>query len=165
MSEKNEKLQLIITSSAFKSKGNIPLKYAYNAAGGENKSIPVSWTGAPEGTKSFVLLIYDIHPVAHDWVHWLVTDISTDVNGIEDGASGTVKMPAGVKELKNTSGELGYDGPCPPVGSGKHEYKVILYAMNTEHFEVKEPISYAAIKKALEGNVLEMAEIQGFYER
>ena len=85
MSENTFKSQFIITSSAFESKGNIPLKYAYTKAGGENRSIPVAWSGAPEGTKSFVLLVYDIHPVAHDWVHWLVTDIGTDVTGIGGG--------------------------------------------------------------------------------
>ena len=82
-----------------------------------------------------------------------------------EGASGTPKMPAGAKELKSSYGEVGYGGPCPPVGSGNHEYKVILYSMNTSHVEVKEPITYVAIKKALEGKVLEMAEIPGFYER
>lgn len=164
-SEKTVKAGLNIKSVAFEDGKNIPLVYSHTNAGGKNKSIPVSWTGVPENSKSLTLLVYDIHPVAHDFVHWLVTGITPDTKEIKDGASGTAAMPAGAIELGTSYGNAGYGGPCPPKGSGKHEYRVILYALNTDKITVKDPVSYAAIVKALEGKVIEQVMIKGYYER
>lgn len=163
--EKTAKAGFSIRSAAFEDNSDIPLIYTCTAAGGRNRSIPVSWSGVPANAKSLTLLVYDIHPVAHDFVHWLVTGISPDTKEIKDGASGTSAMPAGSLELGTSYGKVGYGGPCPPVGSGKHEYRVILYALNTDKITVKEPVSYAAILKALEGKVLQQVMIKGYYER
>ena len=64
-----------LTSSAFADGGKIPQQYVMPGAGGKNLSLPLAWSGAPAGTKSFALSIVDPHPVAHNWVHWLVADI------------------------------------------------------------------------------------------
>ena len=64
-----------ITSSAFPEGGKIPLPYVMPGAGGQNVSVPLSWSGAPAGTQSFALAMVDPHPVANNWVHWLVVDL------------------------------------------------------------------------------------------
>jgi len=56
-------------------------------AGGKNISVPVSWKNVPAGAKSFALSIVDPHPVAQNWVHWLVINIPKEVTVIEEGAS------------------------------------------------------------------------------
>lgn len=154
-----------ISSSAFTDNKSIPTKYAHSGvAGGKNISIPLAWTDIPEETKSFALSIVDPHPVARDWVHWLVINIPNEIVSLPEGVSGE-KMPAGAKELYNSYGELGYGGPQPPKGSGSHPYIVTLYALDVEKLELTANTSLVAFKKMLEDRVLATAKVTGIYER
>jgi len=101
-----------VNSAAFKDKGKIPIQYVMPGAGGKNISFPVNWKNVPAGAKSFALSIVDPHPVAQNWVHWLVINIPKEVTTIEESASGK-NMPSGSIELKNSFGEIGYGGPQP----------------------------------------------------
>jgi len=153
-----------ITSSAFKDKGKIPIQYVMPGAGGKNVSIPLTWKNVPAGTKSFALSIVDPHPVAQNWVHWLVINIPKEVVSIEEGAS-RKKMPGGSVELKNSFGDIGYGGPQPPKGTGDHPYVVTLYTLKVEKIDLGVNTSLAAFKKAIEGKVIESATITGMYGR
>ncbi len=153
-----------IQSSAFKDGGKIPIPYVMVAAGGKNLSIPLTWKNVPPGTKSFALSIVDPHPVAQNWVHWLVINIPAHTTSLEEGAS-TKKMPPGAMEPKNSFGQIGYGGPQPPKGSGEHPYVVTLYALNVEKLDLGVNPSLAAFKKALEGKIIQSASITGKYER
>jgi Raf kinase inhibitor-like YbhB/YbcL family protein len=157
-----EKMEII--SSAFKEKGKIPIQYVMPGAGGKNISLPLAWKNAPAGTKSFVLSVVDPHPVAQNWVHWLVINIPKEITSIEEGAS-RKKMPRGSNELKNSFGEIGYGGPQPPKGTGDHPYVVTLYALNVETLELGVSSSLATFKKAIEGKVIESASVTGMYGR
>jgi len=153
-----------ITSNAFKDQGKIPIQYVMPGAGGKNISIPLSWKNIPAGTKSFALSMVDPHPVAQNWVHWLVVNIPKEVSSIEEGAS-RKKMPPGSSELKNSFGDIGYGGPQPPKGTGPHPYVTTLYALNVEKLELGMSTSLPAFKKSIEGKVIEMATITGMYGR
>jgi Raf kinase inhibitor-like YbhB/YbcL family protein len=153
-----------ISSSAFKDKGKIPIQYVMPGAGGKNISIPLTWKNAPAGTKSFALSIVDPHPVAQNWVHWLVINLPRDLTSIEEGAS-RKKMPSGSAELKSSFGDIGYGGPQPPQGTGDHPYVVTLYALNVEKLELGVNTALSAFKKAIEGKVIESASITGMYGR
>jgi hypothetical protein len=153
-----------ISSSGFKDKGKIPIQYVMPGAGGKNISIPLTWKNIPAGTKSFALSIVDPHPVAQNWVHWLVINIPKDVTFLEEGAS-RKKMPPGSLELKSSFGDMGYGGPQPPKGTGDHPYVVTLYALNVEKLELGVDTSLSAFKKAIEGKVIESAFVTGMYGR
>ena len=153
-----------ITSSAFKDQGKIPIQYVMPGAGGKNISIPLTWRNVPSGTKSFAISILDIHPIAQNWVHWLVINIQAQASAIEEGASGK-KMPIGSVELKNSFGDIGYGGPQPPKGTGDHPYVVTLYALNVEKLDLGVNTSLPAFKKAIEGKVIGSASITGKYGR
>jgi len=153
-----------ISSSAFKDGEKIPIQYVMPGAGGKNISIPLAWKNVPAGTKSFCLSIVDPHPVAQNWVHWLVIDIPSQVTSIEEGAS-KKKMPKGSVELKNSWGDIGYGGPQPPKGTGDHPYVVTLYALNVEKLDLGANTSLPAFKKAIEGKVIGSASITGKYGR
>jgi Raf kinase inhibitor-like YbhB/YbcL family protein len=153
-----------ITSSAFTDKGTIPIKYVMPGAGGKNVSLPLSWSNVPTGTKSLALSIVDPHPVANNWVHWLVINISPETKGLSEGASRN-SMPAGAVELKNSFGEIGYGGPQPPKGSGDHPYVVTLYALSVPKLDITEQTSLAAFKKALDGKILAAVTITGMFGR
>jgi len=153
-----------IISSAFKDGGKIPIQYVMPGAGGKNVSLPLSWKNIPPGTKSFALSIVDIHPVAQNWVHWLVINIPKEVTSLEEGAS-RKRMPQGSVELRNSFGDVGYGGPQPPRGTGDHSYVVTLYALNVEKLDLKTDTSLSAFKKAIEGKVIASASITGKYGR
>jgi Raf kinase inhibitor-like YbhB/YbcL family protein len=153
-----------ITSAAFKDGEKIPIQYVMPGAGGKNISVPLSWKDAPSGTKSFALSMVDPHPVAQNWVHWLVINISESVTSLEERASGK-KMPPGSVELKNSFGDIGYGGPQPPKGTGDHPYVFILYALKVEKLDVGASPSLSTFKKALEGKTFGSATITGKYGR
>jgi Raf kinase inhibitor-like YbhB/YbcL family protein len=157
-------VKMEIFSTAFKDGEKIPIHYVMPGAGGRNISLPLSWRDAPAGTKSFALSMVDPHPVAQNWVHWLVINIPSNVASIEEGASGK-KMPHGSIELKNSFREIGYGGPEPPKGTGDHPYVITLYALNVEKLDLATSVSLAAFSKALGGKVLGSVTITGKYGR
>jgi Raf kinase inhibitor-like YbhB/YbcL family protein len=153
-----------ITSAAFPDGGKIPLKYVMPGAGGQNVSVPLKWSNAPEGIQSFALSMVDPHPVARNWVHWLVVDIPKDAAALPEGASGR-NMLKGAVELQNSFGSPGYGGPQPPRGSGDHPYVFTLYALSAPKVEVGKNTGLAAFKQALEGKILATATITGYFGR
>jgi Raf kinase inhibitor-like YbhB/YbcL family protein len=153
-----------ITSSAFTDGGKIPLTYVMPGAGGQNVSVPLAWSGAPPGTQSFALAMVDPHPVARNWVHWLVIDIPQDAASLPQGASGR-KMPPGARELQNSFGAMGYGGPQPPPGSGDHPYVFTLYALSVPQVELAKNPGLAAFQQALAAKTLATATLTGYFGR
>lgn len=154
-----------LSSSAFGDGKAIPTKYASRyIPGGKNISLPLSWSNIPAGTKSFALSMIDLHPIAHNWVHWIVVNIPNTVVSLAESSS-TKSMPPGSKELYNSFGERGYGGPGPPKGSGVHNYEITIYALNVDKLDLSENASLTAFKKAIEGKIIAAAKIVGTYER
>jgi Raf kinase inhibitor-like YbhB/YbcL family protein len=153
-----------ISSSAFQDGGKIPLKYVMPGAGGKNVSVPLTWKGAPTGTQSFALTMVDPHPIARNWVHWMVIDLPKESAALPESASGP-GMPKGAVELQNSFGKPGYGGPQPPPGSGDHPYVFTLYALNVPTVDLGKNASLAAFKQALEGKTLATATITGYFGR
>jgi Raf kinase inhibitor-like YbhB/YbcL family protein len=153
-----------LTSAAFADGEKIPQEYVMPGAGGKNLSLPLKWSGAPAGTQSFALSIVDPHPVARNWVHWLVVNLPAEASALEEGVSGK-KMPHGVAELHNSWGKPGYGGPQPPPGTGDHPYVVSLYALKVPKLDLKPATDLKGFQRALEGNILGTAKITGYYGR
>ncbi len=153
-----------ISSAAFVDKGTIPRDYVMPGAGGKNLSFPLQWSAVPNGTKSFALSVVDPHPVARNWVHWLVINLPAETRELPAGASRQA-MPKGAVELKNSFGDIGYGGPQPPKGTGDHPYVVTLYALNVERLDLPVNASLPAFQKALEGKVLATATLTGMFGR
>jgi hypothetical protein len=106
----------------------------------------------------------DPHPVARNWVHWLVLDLPQDATSIPAGASGQ-DMPQGSVELQNSFGETGYGGPQPPRGSGDHPYVFTLYALSVSTVEIGKRAGLTAFMQALEGKILATATLTGYFGR
>ena len=153
-----------LSSAAFKDGGKIGIQYVMPGAGGKNVSLPLAWQNAPAGTRSLALSIVDPHPVAKNWVHWLVINLPAQTSGLPEGASNKA-MPSGAVELRNSFGAVGYGGPQPPPGSGDHPYVVTVYALSVDKLELPANTSLAAFQKALEGHVLASASTTGMYGR
>ncbi|WEK54463.1 MAG: YbhB/YbcL family Raf kinase inhibitor-like protein [Candidatus Cohnella colombiensis] len=150
-----------LTSSAFEDGGRIDIKYTYT---NKNLSVPLAWGTPPEGTKSLALFMVDLHPVAGNWVHWVIANMPADTRELSEGVSKTEQIPPGSLEIKNSFGTVGFGGPQPPVGSGDHEYKFILYALNVESIELMNRVSYERFQEIVKDNVIASVELSGFYE-
>jgi Raf kinase inhibitor-like YbhB/YbcL family protein len=152
-----------VTSPAFSSMGAIPKKYTCE---GGDTSPPLEWTGAPAGTKSFVLVEDD--PDAPDpaapkrvWVHWVVYAIPPTVTRLAEGASSA--LPKGAKAGTNDFGKTQYGGPCPP--KGRHRYFHKVYALDTVLDLPGASAKKADVESAMKGHVLAEAELVGTYQK
>jgi Raf kinase inhibitor-like YbhB/YbcL family protein len=144
----------------------MPARFATtNVAGGTGVSVPLRWEDPPPATRSFVLAIIDTHPVAHGWVHWLVTDLPPETRELREGASRPFGIPFPSMELPNTGGHRGYGGMQPPVGSGMHDYVANLYALDVAHLDVAPDASWETVRAAMSGHVLENAALVGRFGR
>jgi Raf kinase inhibitor-like YbhB/YbcL family protein len=155
-----------LTSSAFGDGKAIPAQYANTGvAGGKNVSPPLSWTNPPAGTQSFALACVDRHPVANNWIHWLVINIPKATLALAEGAAHTGNLPSGAKELQNSFGKVGWGGPQPPSGTGPHHYEFLLYALNVDSLNLGDKTALPAFNKAIEGKVVATAKLVGTFER
>jgi Raf kinase inhibitor-like YbhB/YbcL family protein len=148
----------VLTSSAFAEGGVIPVMYSCQGA---EVSPPLAWSGGPEGTAAYVLIMED--PDADGFVHWVVVNLPGDAASLEEGASRA--MPEGTIEGATSSGELWYLGPCPP--SGEHRYVFTLYALSEALAVGAQPtqLTAEAVRGLIEGFVLDDAELTGTYSQ
>jgi Raf kinase inhibitor-like YbhB/YbcL family protein len=104
---------------------------------GDNVSPHITWQGAPEGTKSFVVTMYDPDaPTGSGWWHWVVVNLPATVNELALGAgSGTGKLPAGAVHVNHDGGAPGYVGPCPPTGQ-THRYVITVHALKVDKLDL-----------------------------
>ncbi|MCS7199771.1 MAG: YbhB/YbcL family Raf kinase inhibitor-like protein [Caldimicrobium sp.] len=151
-------------SPAIPKGGKIPLKYVMKGASGENLSPPLKWSAVPEGTKSLVLVCVDIHPIAKNWIHWVVINIPSTLQELPEGAS-----PEGIKppaiELINSYGFKGYGGPQPPPGTGMHPYVFKLFALNVPEVKLPSKPTYEEILKGVKPYLLAESEFTAYFER
>jgi Raf kinase inhibitor-like YbhB/YbcL family protein len=114
--------------------GQFAPRFIYNESGctGGNVSPALAWSGAPAGTKSFAVTIFDPDaPTGHGWWHWVVYDIPATVHALPEdaGAASGRHLPQGARQTANDFGGPGYGGPCPPPGP-PHRYVFTLYALD-----------------------------------
>ena len=108
---------LTLTCASYKNGDSVPTRHCHQSViGGKNISPGFSWSDPPTSAKSFALTILDPHPVAKNWIHWMVVNISFRERAIVEGASRTNSLPRGAKEFMNSFNQLGYGGPAPPPG-------------------------------------------------
>lgn len=152
---------LTLESPAFAPGAEIPREYTCQ---GGDTSPELSWSGAPEGTKSFALIVHDPDvpdPAApqRQWVHWVLYDLPATTHTLPKGAR---LAPQGARDGKNDWGRPGYGGPCPPIG--RHRYFHTLYALDTVLGD-RGPLSRDALEAAMTGHVLAKAELVGTYQK
>ena len=153
-----------LTCLSYKDKESIPAKYTHHSIKGQDISPGFRWDDPPLNAKSFAFTIIDPHPVAKNWVHWMVINIPLRIREIPEGSSGSGHMPPGCREIMNTYGESGYGGPAPPRGSGAHPYVATVYALSVDSVNLPREASLRLFQNAIEGKVIAERSMTGYYE-
>lgn len=159
--------EMKLASEDMKDGGELAAEQVLNGFGckGDNISPSLTWAGAPAGTRSFALTVYDPDaPTGSGWWHWTVFNIPQEVTALPRGASGTEKMPQGTVEGRTDFGQPGYGGACPPPGK-PHRYIFTLHALKVEKLAVDETASAAMLGFNLSANTLETAKLTVHYGR
>jgi Raf kinase inhibitor-like YbhB/YbcL family protein len=149
----------------------VPEIYTANAFGcnGGNASPPLQWTGAPAGTKSFVVTLFDPdeHNTPSGWWHWVVYDLPATANKLPKGAGveHSSVLPAGTKQGRTDLGNDAYHGPCPDKGDPPHRYTFTVYALNVEKLDVPPSSSGAMVVGTLKEHLLGKAVFIAHYGR
>ena len=132
---------------------------------GGNTSPALSWSGAPAGTKSFVVTVYDPDaPTGSGWWHWVAFDLPASTSGLARGAGTAGGMPAGAVQARNDYGKAGFGGACPPPGA-PHRYIFKVTALKVEKLGVDADASAALIGFMTNANALGSATITATYGR
>ena len=153
--------QLTITSEAFANGQSIPTKYS---CVGRNISPPLAWNEPPAGTQSFALIMDDPDAPVGTWVHWVLYNIPLAKRDLQEDLPITGKNidPNAIYVGKNSSGNIGYDGPCPP--SGTHRYIFKLYALDTT-INLLPGVSKEQVLKEMDGHILAQGELVGTFSK
>lgn len=160
----------VLTSPQVKKGGRIAEEQVYNGFGckGNNISPALQWKGAPSGTKSFAVTLYDPDaPTGSGWWHWVIFNIPANVTSLEKGAGDppSGKAPAGSVQSRTDFGKPGYGGPCPPVGSKPHRYIFTLYALKIDKLPLDENAPAAMVGFYLHQNLIKKATLKALYGR
>ena len=149
-----------ITSTAFKDGEYISRKYTGESV---NVSPPLSWTGAPAGTKSFALICDDPDAPEQTWVHWIIYNIPADTTDLSEAVPKKDRLPDGSMQGVTDFRRVGYGGPMPPRGPA-HRYFFKLYALDSI-LNLSPGATKSELLRAMEGHVLAEAQLTGLYKR
>lgn len=134
---------------------------AWSRADGENRAPTLRWSGAPEGTKSYVVTFYDPDaPTGSGFWHFAAYDLPASTTELLGGAP----LPEPAKILKNEARQREYMGAIPPAGDGSHRYFFTVSALSVEHLELSDDATPAVLGFTLRGSLLGRAQLMGTQE-
>ena len=140
-----------------------PLKDDQVAALG-NTSPQLSWSGAPEGTQSYVVTCFDPDaPTPSGFWHWVLVDVPADVTSLDTGAAAGT-LPGGSFHVRNDGGEAGFMGAAPPEGDQPHRYFFVVHAVGEPSLGVDADASPAVVSFNLAFKTLGRAILHGTYQ-
>ena len=142
-----------------------PLRHEQVNAFGDT-SPQLSWSGAPEGTRSYVITCFDPDaPSASGFWHWVLINVPADVTSLAAGAGAAgAELPGKAFHIRNDGGGNGYTGAAPPEGDQVHRYFFVVHAVDREELGVDEGVSPAVVGLNLAFKTLGRAIIHGTYQ-
>jgi Raf kinase inhibitor-like YbhB/YbcL family protein len=147
--ENNETLK--VRSAAFNNGGQIPSKYTCE---GENINPPIEISSVPGNTRSIALIVEDPDAPRGVYDHWIVWNIPPNEKIRENSRPGI--------SGKNSFGNTGYGGPCPP--SGSHRYFFKAYALDKE-LDIEAGSDKKRLNEAMKDHILSSGELMGLYQK
>lgn len=154
MAQKLNVAEFAVSSPDFESHKPIPPRHTSD---GEDVAPALEWTGAPDGTQAFAVVVHDPDaPLVDGFTHWVAYGIPAGATGLPEGGGDAI---AGT----NSFGEQRYNGPAPPPGHGPHHYYFWVYALD-EDLDLAPGLERRALLEQIEDHVIEQARVIGTYE-
>jgi Raf kinase inhibitor-like YbhB/YbcL family protein len=163
--------KFVLSSSDAQLEAKVPEVYTANVFGctGGNMSPPLQWSGAPAGTKSFVVTLFDPdeHSTPSGWWHWVVYDLPASTNSLPKGAGveHSSVLPPGTMQGRTDLGNDAYHGPCPDKGDRPHHYTFTVYAVSVDKLDVPADSSGAMVVSTARDHLLGKAVFVAHYGR
>ena len=159
-----------LTSPDIAADSTIDRKFEFDGFGcsGENKSPALKWSGAPAGTKSYAVTLYDPDaPTGSGFWHWFVVNIPGNVTELASnaGAIGGANLPKGARHVRIDYGISGFGGPCPPEGDPPHRYIFTVHALKVERLDIPADATAAVAGFMVNANSLGKASFTAKYGR
>ena len=159
---------MTLTTTAFADGGVIPTKYTQV---GQEASPPLTWTGAPDSTASFVLIVHDPNAATgnglDDILHWMVWNIPGSSRSLAEAIPAGASVAGGARQI-SVSGPY-FRGAAAPATGPAHHYVFELYALDTtiDVPAVGQPpaATRAAVVAAMSGHVRGKAVLVGTFKR
>lgn len=158
--EKGTAMSFSLRSPEWKAGENIPRQFTCD---GENVSPPLQWAAAPVGTQSLSLVVEDPDAPGGTFIHWVLYDLRPGTGKLPENVPPSGELADGARQGRNSFGQVGYGGPCPPPGPA-HRYFFRLYALNGKT-GLNAGASRTDLDRAMRGHVLAQAEWMGRYKR
>jgi hypothetical protein len=149
---------MTLASKNIKPGAPIAAAHIYPRCGGQNRSPELAWSGAPAGTKSFVVTAIDTSVKPNFWSHWVVVDLPPTTSRLP---AAVAQLPKGARSVAGNFGDPGYAGPCPPKGSGVHNYEFTVWALPTPRFEAAPDANARELAQRLQKAALAHATVIG----
>lgn len=147
---------LKITSPAFGHGTVIPERFTSE---GDDVSPALSFTNVPDGTRELAIVCHDPDaPLTHGFTHWVLYGIPAETTGIEEG--GGLEFTQGVNDFD----KMGYGGPAPPPGHGRHHYFFHLYAIDSE-LQLGAGLTQRDLLAHIDDHIIEQNRIVGSFKR
>lgn len=159
-----------IWSPSFQPGGTLPMAQVYDGWGlsGGNTSPGLEWAGAPPGTKSFAVTVFDPDaPTGSGWWHWLIFNIPPSVTKLPAGAGDPKKglAPAGSVQSRNDYNTLGFGGAGPPPGDEPHRYVFTVFALKVDRLDLAPDSPGAMVGFNLNANAIAKASVTATFGR
>jgi len=159
-----------LSSPTAKPGAKLPETHVFNGFGcsGKNLSPALKWSGAPKGTKSFAVTVYDPDaPTGSGWWHWVVINLPASTTELPEGAGSldSKGLPAGSQQVHSDFGTAAFGGACPPQGDKPHRYVFTVYALKTDKIEVPADGTAALAGFMIHANKLGSATFTSKYSR
>lgn len=159
---------LTLATPAFPDGGSIPVRHAQ---AGRDVSPALSWSGAPDSVRSYVLLVHDADAAqgdgTDDTLHWLVWNIPGAATGLPEGVPSGAQLADGTRQI-SVSGPY-YRGPAAPATGPAHHYVFELYALDTmlniQPTAMSAAATREAVMRAMAGRVRAKGVLVGLYRR
>ncbi|GAA0769542.1 YbhB/YbcL family Raf kinase inhibitor-like protein [Ideonella azotifigens] len=135
---------------------------------GGNRSPALNWHGAPAGTQSYAVTVYDPDaPTGSGWWHWVVYNLPAATTSLSAGAGDTAKpmLPAGAAQGRTDFGRTGFGGACPPPGDKPHRYIFTVHALGVPKLALPADATAAMVGYMIQANRLGSATLEASYGR
>ncbi len=159
---------LSLSSPAFADGGLIPAAHAQT---GRDVSPPLTWSGVPDSTRSFVLIVRDLDALVgdatDDVLHWMAWNIPATATSLPAGVPSGAQLDNGMRQI-SISGPY-YRGPAAPASGPPHHYVFELYALDVMLSIAPTAMAPAATReavlRAMTGHIRGKGVLTGRYQR